>query len=274
MTRCGGGRLGLLDLARLLGLGHQARLLDFLGLLLQGHVETLGRLDLIEHGEPPLLELGRQDEIADEHLLQDDPALGQTLSRLGRGDRRKLLALLGNQLRHLVARGGGAERGKENRGDELDVRAGREGRPLREQSAAVHGPARLDGDLGEHALLRRHLELPLLSREELVGDPDRMNLVEGRRPEMRSGLEDFERAGEPVGADADEARRHALEALLRLAPGGDRREDQEDEEEGAACGRGSPGNARRHPRNARERVAERPGPFRFRLRASGLLGLG
>ena len=60
----------------------------------KGHVEALRRLDLVDHCEASLLELRRQHEIADEDLLQDDPAVGQALPGLDSGHRRELFALL------------------------------------------------------------------------------------------------------------------------------------------------------------------------------------
>ena len=87
---------------------------------------------------------------------------------------------------------------------------------------------------------------------------------------MRAGLENLHGPGEAIGRDADESRRDVPEAVPGLAPQEDGGEHREEEKEGAACG--SPGEARRHPRNARERVAEGPGPLR--CVATGLLGLG
>ena len=81
MTCRGRGSLGLLDLPGLLRLGRQARLLDLLGLALQRDLEALGRLHLVDHRDPPLLEFGRQDEIADQDLLEHHAALGQALAR-------------------------------------------------------------------------------------------------------------------------------------------------------------------------------------------------
>ena len=136
----GGRGLGLLDLARLLGLRGQARLLDFLGLALQRDVQALGRLDLVDHRDPPLLELGRQDEVADQDLLEHDAALGQALARGHGGERRQLLALLGDQAGHLVARGHGAEGREEDRRDELARRARAEAPPTSRAAACGRSP--------------------------------------------------------------------------------------------------------------------------------------